>query len=236
MTDLERLYELQLADSALDQMAYRRAHIEERLAFNAARAATGALRTALAANVARRDVLEQQYAALEAAGLQIDTKVARLEGQMRNVVVTREAEAIQREIALLKSKRDESDETGLLLLDESESLSTRADGLTQEIAAAEAAEAGAAAVLAVADAALDAEVSTTIARRAELVAGLPADLVREYESRRPAFKGVAVARLQGTRCTGCNLDVSRLEIEGLRAVPAGELPECPSCARIIVGA
>ena len=48
MTDLDRLYELQLADSALDQMAYRRAHIEERLAFNAARAATGALRTALA--------------------------------------------------------------------------------------------------------------------------------------------------------------------------------------------
>ncbi|MEI7993068.1 MAG: hypothetical protein WCH93_11665, partial [Actinomycetota bacterium] len=80
MTDLEHLYELQLADSSLDQMAYRRAHIEERLAFNAARTATGVARSALAANVARQDVLEQQYAALEAAGLQIDTKVARLEG------------------------------------------------------------------------------------------------------------------------------------------------------------
>ena len=236
MTDLDRLHELQLADSALDQMAYRRAHIEERLAFNAARTATGAGRSALAANVARRGVLEQQYAALEAAGLQIDTKVARLEGQMRNVVVTREAEAIQREIALLKSKRNEGDETGLLLLDQSEALSTEAVVLAERIAAAEAAEAGAAAVLAVADAALDAEASATVVRRAELAAGLPADLVKEYESRRPAFKGVAVARLQGTRCTGCNLDVSRLEIEGLRAVPAGELPECPSCARIIVGA
>lgn len=234
MSDLERLHELQLTDSALDHMAYRRSHLEERVAFNTAQAHTQGARKALAANVARRAELDRQYAALEVSGREIDTKVTRLEGQMRNVVVTREAEAIQREIATLKSERDAADEQGLVLLDESETLSAAAVQIEVDITAVEAAEGSAAAVLAVADAALDAEAAGLGERRRELAAGLPEALVSLYESRRPAFKGVAVAKLQGTRCTGCHLDLSRVEIEALWAVPHDELPECPQCARILV--
>lgn len=234
MSDLERLHELQLADSALDHMAYRRAHLEERVAFNAAHERTLADRKALAANVARRDDLDRQYAALEATGREIDAKVTRLEGQMRNVVVTREAEAIQREIATLRAERDAADEQGLVLLDESESLSADAAKLGERIVEAEAAEAASAAQLAVADAVLDAEAAELSERRTQLAGGLPEALVSLYETRRPSFKGVAVAKLQGTRCTGCHLDLSRVEIEALRAVPADELPECPQCARILV--
>lgn len=234
MSDLERLHELQLADSALDHMAYRRAHLEERVAFTAAHERTLADRKALAANVARRDDLDRQYAALEATGREIDAKVTRLEGQMRNVVVTREAEAIQREIATLRAERDAADEQGLVLLDESESLSADASKLGERIAEAEAAEAASAAQLAVADAVLDAEAAELSERRTQLAGSLPEALVSLYETRRPSFKGVAVAKLQGTRCTGCHLDLSRVEIEALRAVPADELPECPQCARILV--
>lgn len=234
MSDLERLHELQLADSALDQMAYRRAHLEERVAFTAAHERTLADRKALAANVARRDDLDRQYAALEATGREIDAKVTRLEGQMRNVVVTREAEAIQREIATLRAERDAADEQGLVLLDESESLSADASKLGERIAEAEAAEAASAAQLAVADAVLDAEAAELSERRTQLAGSLPEALVSLYETRRPSFKGVAVAKLQGTRCTGCHLDLSRVEIEALRAVPTDELPECPQCARILV--
>ena len=234
MSDLERLLELQLADSALDQMAYRRAHLEERLAFNAARERVQAERRALGANVARRGELEQQYASLEASGTEIDVKVRRLDGQMRNVVVTREAEAIQREIATLRARRDAGDEQGLLLLGESEGLSADAARLEDAISVAETAEAAAASLLAVADALLDAETSMVTSRRSELTASLPEALAGLYAARRPTFKGVAVAKLQGTRCTGCHLDLSRLEIEALRAVPQDELPECPQCARILV--
>lgn len=234
MSDLERLHELQLADSALDHMAYRRAHLEERVAFTAAHERTLADRKALAANVARRDDLDRQYATLEATGREIDAKVTRLEGQMRNVVVTREAEAIQREIATLRAERDAADEQGLVLLDESESLSADAAKLGERIAEAEAAEAASAAQLAVADAVLDAEAAELSERRTQLAGSLPEALVSLYETRRPSFKGVAVAKLQGTRCTGCHLDLSRVEIEALRAVPTDELPECPQCARILV--
>ena len=68
MSDLERLHDLQLVDSALDHMAYRRAHLDERVAFNAAHQQTEALRGTLAANVARRAELDRLYAAIEAKG------------------------------------------------------------------------------------------------------------------------------------------------------------------------
>jgi hypothetical protein len=234
MSDLERLHELQLTDSALDHMAYRRAHLDERIAFDKAHRGTETLRSTLTANVARRAELDRLYAAIEAAGREIDSKAARLEGQMRNVVVTREAEAIQREIGLLHAKREAGDEEGLVLLDESETLSAAAADLEVGIEAAAGVEASAAVTLAAADAVLDGEVVELTARRKELASGLPAGLLAEYEARRPRFKGQAVAKLQGTRCSGCHLDLSRVEIEALRAVPDSEFPECPQCARIIV--
>lgn len=233
-TDLERLHQLQTIDSSLDQSAYRRAHLDERSAHRAAHAATTAARQSLESNEARRRTIDTEYGAIEEAGRQLDAKIARLEGQMRNVVVTREAEAIQREIATLRSERDAGDEQGLVLLDESESLAALVPAIEAEIAALAAAEQVAAAALSAAEAALDAQVAAFRSERELVVSSLPADLLTRYEQMRPSFKGVAVARLQGTRCTGCHLDLSRVEIEALRAVPQGEVPECPQCARILV--
>lgn len=234
MSDLERLVELQEIDSALDHSAYRRAHLAERIRHRELSAATAAARTALARNLERRAALDSEYSALEAHGREIDTKITRLEGQLRNVIVTREAEAIQREIGLLRSERDADDERGLLILEENEALAAAAAALQGEIDTASTAESDAVTALAVADAVLDQEVAELASRRSALAAEVPGTLLAEYDSRRPAFAGVAVARLQGTRCNGCHLDLSRVEIEALRAVPSDTLPECPQCARILV--
>jgi predicted nucleic acid-binding Zn-ribbon protein len=233
MSDLERLHQLQLVDSSLDQLAYRRNHLYERKQFDASRAGSAAARAALDANVARRAELDAEYARMEASGREIDKKVTRLEGQMRNVVVTREAEAIQREIATLRAERDRGDEAGLGLLDESETLSAAVPSLEATIASCAETEAACAATLRSTEEELDAQVQALRAERDQHATALPAALVARYEQLRPTFKGVAVARLQGTRCTGCHLDLSRVEIEAVRAVPAGEIPECPQCARLL---
>lgn len=231
---LERLLELQVVDSSLDQGAYKRSHLDERQAFGAARAATVAARGQLQANADRRAAIDAEYSALEAHARDLDSKAARLEGQMRNVVVTREAEAIQRELATLRAERDEGDERGLGLLDEAEALLGAVDALQGVISACEEVERAAAQALADAEAALDAHVQALRGQRAELVASLPAELLGRYEEMRPSFRGIAVAALQGSRCTGCHLDLSRVELEAVRAVPSDDIPECPQCARILV--
>lgn len=233
-SELERLLQLQTVDSSLDQAAYRKAHLDERASFNAAKAAADDARRILQANESRRTAIDLEYASLENAGKQIDTKVSRLEGQMRNVVVTREAEAIQREIATLRAERDHSDEQGLVLLDESESLLAAMPEVQARIDTAAAAEDAARAVLVAAEATLEEQTAALRTERAGLVEVLPGELLARYERMRPSFKGVAVAKLQGSRCTGCHLDLSRVEIEAVRAVPADEIPECPQCARILV--
>lgn len=233
MGDIEHLHDLQVIDTAIDQLTHRRAHLPARTAHVAARAECDAIRSRLAQNVKRRSEVDAQYAALEKAGAEIDTKVARLEGQLRTVVVTREAEAIQREIALLRSERDAGDEAGLALLEEVESLAAAAAVLQTDLDAAVAAEQAAAGVLAVDDQALDDERESLVRQRNETASALPPTLLAEYEAMRPAFNGVAVARLNGSQCTGCHIVLSRTEFEAVRAVPADERVECPHCARLL---
>jgi predicted nucleic acid-binding Zn-ribbon protein len=45
---------------------------------------------------------------------------------------------------------------------------------------------------------------------------------------------VAVAKLDGSRCSGCHLDLSRSELDAVKHVGAGEFADCPQCGRLLV--
>ena len=233
MGDVERLYELQVLDTAIDQLGHRRVQLPSRAALASARAESSALEVQRSDNRRRRDAIEQEYAAIERTGTDIDAKVDRLQRQLRNVVVTREAEAIQREIATLRAERDERDEHGLALLDEAEQLVTADAGLADRLEAARAIEESARTALAADDLVLDTEKAALQDQRDAIIKNLQPTLVAEYQRLRPSFNGVAVARLEGTQCTGCHLVLSRVEIEAVRAVPEDGRAECPQCARLL---
>jgi hypothetical protein len=59
-------------------------------------------------------------------------------------------------------------------------------------------------------------------------------MLAEYDRLRPAFDGVAVARLLGATCTGCNLSLAAAELDRARRAPADEVVLCPDCGRILV--
>ena len=46
--------------------------------------------------------------------------------------------------------------------------------------------------------------------------------------------GIAVATLDGPRCTGCNLELPTLELERVRAERPDVIIECEQCGRILV--
>ncbi|MFT3854935.1 MAG: C4-type zinc ribbon domain-containing protein [Ilumatobacteraceae bacterium] len=54
-----------------------------------------------------------------------------------------------------------------------------------------------------------------------------------YDRARRQFDGVAVAHLDGVRCSGCHLDLARADLDALRALPPGEVGECPQCGRFL---
>jgi hypothetical protein len=214
---------------------YQRAHLPERAAVAEARAALAATDAALASNDQAQQRLMARFAELERATNDLDARKARLEAQLRTIVVPREAETLQRQIAGLVAEHGVADEEGIGVLDEMEALAAAADDLGATRAAQREALDAATSMLAAAEADVDARLEEARGERGEAVGLVPAALVARYESMRPSFAGVAVARLEGSMCTGCHLTLSRVEFEAVRADLEGGRPaECPQCARLLV--
>ncbi len=81
---------------------------------------------------------------------------------------------------------------------------------------------------------LEGEIAVLEGRREAAVAAAPPALVSHYEALRRTHKGTGVARLVGAQCTGCHLELSRAEAEQVRHVPDDQLPDCPSCGRVLL--
>jgi len=69
---------------------------------------------------------------------------------------------------------------------------------------------------------------------AALVPRIDSAAIARYDRLRARLGGVAVARLDGSRCGGCHLDLSTSELEEVRAVGPGVLADCPQCGRMLV--
>lgn len=228
------LLALQLLDSQLDALEGRRKRLPERAALDGARAAH-------AAHAAERSRLEaivaDATAAIERAehdGGELDTKQRRLEAQLKTVIAPREAEALMSEIAQLRAKHGELDDVELEAMErQGEAESALAALAEAEPPLLDAVAAGQA-PLAAAEADIAAEVADVSTRRDTAAAALATDELSMYTSMRARYGGVAIAQLERRTCTGCHVDLSPMEHDRVKAAPAGELPECPNCSRLLV--
>ncbi len=228
------LLELQRIDTTVDQLTYRRAHLPER---EEATATADALRDAdrrRAAAVQRNDELERAVTVLEQEGARSQQQRERLNAQLRTVTAQREVDALMHELEALSQQRDERDDRELAHLEEQAALQTELTALDDNRPALSDGAEQAAAALGVAEGIIEADLVGLAAARAELVTRLDPGAVERYERLRARFGGVAVARLEASRCSGCHLDLSRAELDAVRATPPGEFADCPQCGRLLV--
>lgn len=234
MTEREHLIALQEIDTAIDQLRNRIDRLPERVALDEATAALTELRSARDTADRERVEAEDAMTRIEADSAEIDAHRSRLQAQMKTIISPREAEALQKEMDVLAARRDELDDRGLEFLE-------AIGGAEERSAAATAAEPDLQAAVDAATSALDvvvgdlqAEIAGLTARRDTTAAETPAATVSRYEAMRRTHGGLAVARLVGAQCTGCHLELSRAEAETVRHVPVDELPDCPSCGRVLL--
>ena len=230
----DALLELQRLDSALDQIGHRRSRLPELAARNDAAAALAAQRGALADAEQRGAAAEATIERIEHDAADLTAKRTRLEAQMKTVIAPREAEALMHEIATLNTRRSELDDVELEALDLQADAEAQAAAIAAQLPAVDAALDAAQAAFDAASAELDREQQDDASARAEVAQQLTADEIATYERARAQFGGVAVAKLDGSRCDGCHLDISRGELDAIRDLPAGELGECPQCGRFLV--
>jgi predicted nucleic acid-binding Zn-ribbon protein len=70
--------------------------------------------------------------------------------------------------------------------------------------------------------------------RADVVAGVGEDLVALYERIRGNSGGLGAAALRQRRCGGCQLELTNVDMNRLKAAPADEVLRCEECGRILV--
>ena len=232
--NVSALLELQLADTSIDQLKFRLAHLGE-----SADAAVAA--AALAAWQRRDDTLRRQLvdlegriAASEKQSAVLSAQRSRLEMQLKTVVAPREAEALMHEIGTLTAQRSLLDDGELEAMDAM--AAAEAELELQHVAhgAIHAASVQAAETEAAATAAGLAQLGQETAHRDQLRSRLDPGMRDRYDSLRVQFGGVGIAKLNGLRCEGCHLDLSRGEVDALKRNEGEEIPECPNCGRLLV--
>jgi len=231
---LKGLLEVQTEDSEMKRLTQRRDSLPEARRLAEVNSQLEELDADL--EIARKQVEEitREQNRLEGEMEILTQKIGREEGRLFSGGVSnpKELSALQEEVASLKRRsgtledellevmvhRDSSNETIQSIEAERSATARTSEELTAQVAE------------------LTSDVETALAehsaRRAEVAAGVPAELLKLYEGLRDSKQGIGVAALVGDTCQGCHTALPAREVERLR-VEKG-LQRCDNCRRILV--
>lgn len=229
------LLDLQAADTALAQLAHKRATLPEA--------------AALAERGQRRTEVHNDAVDAEMAVADVDAEQRKLENEVEVVrqrasrdqqrlqaggVPAKELESLQHEVASLARRQSALEDDLLEVMERHEEADARLAQLGADRAAldAEIVELEQARDGAYAD--IDAAAAERTSERAAIAAELPADLLALYERAREHGGGIGAAMLKQRRCEGCHIELSGAELTAVRAAEPDEVVRCEECRRILV--
>jgi predicted nucleic acid-binding Zn-ribbon protein len=221
-------------DAELSRLAHRSAHLPEQQDFEriqadhlAASDRLGGVRIAVEDLDAQVSRFESE---IDAVRQREDRDRSLLDSGLTNA---KQVADLQHELETLQ-RRQSSLEDSLLEVME------RREELQQQQAAELAAVDGLQVEMTAAQQALDrvlAEIDETrnqrSARRDELIATLPSELIALYERQRAAG-GTGAGQLHGGRCGACRIEIDRGELSRIAAAADDEVLRCPECSAILL--
>ena len=230
------LLAVQDADTEIGQLRYALDHHELLESVRSGEAVRAALAEELAAVQRRRIPVAEEQERLEREIDQASTKITRLDASLYDgsIVGHKELEAVQHEIAFLKSRVSQFEDADLEQMELAEPIDAEFDALGARVQAAETGIATAAAAWEPKREEIAAHLAEMVTRRDVDAAVVPDDLLKLYEGLRRKLGGIGAARLENGRCMGCHLAIPAGELIELRALPDDAVVHCPECNRILV--
>lgn len=232
--DLLQLLELQAEDSAIARLNERRASLPEAARLTEVQAQLEELASDLAIASKRNEEVNREHSRFEGEIELVEQKIKKEEERMFSGTVTnpKELGALQAEVASLKRKQSSLEDELLEVMEQREESSDTVVSLTaQKDAASKEADTLTATVEQLTSD-IDAELAVHTAKRGEVAAVVPADLLKLYETIRAAKNGVGAAALEGGTCQGCHTRLPQSELERIKS--EGGLQRCENCRRILV--
>ena len=234
--DLEHLLAVQDLDISIMQLQHRRDALVESSGLAAVEAQLAALEVERADAEARRSVLAATQKDLEEQIGGISERLSVVEKRMYAATGSsaRDLQAMNDEVRHLTERRAELEELELVAMLEQDPIDAELAALDERSVPLETQAAELRVAVAASEVEIDAALAEAAGVRSVEAALLPAPLRDRYETLRARLKGTGAARLLGTHCAGCHLELSSGEVEQIRALPPGEVATCEQCGRILV--
>jgi uncharacterized protein len=234
--DLEHLLAVQDLDTSITQLEHRRAALVETTGLAAVQVQLAALETERVDAAERRGVLTATQKDLEQQIAVINERRDVIEKRMyaSTSSSSRDLQAMNDEVRHLTERRAEIEELELVAMLEQDPIDAELAALRERAAPLEEQAAALRQEVADGEVEIDAALAEAVTARATEAARLPTALSDRYETLRSRLKGTGAARLIGTHCAGCHLELSSGEVEKIRGLPPGEVATCEQCGRILV--
>lgn len=233
-SQLQRLLELQAEDSSIRRLRDQRASLPEAARLAEINETLAELDSDIAIAQKQYDEAAREQERLEGEMGILDQKIEREEGRLfaGSVSNPKELSALQAEVAMLKRKRSELEDSVLEVMVNRDQMKETLNSLTAERSQAALEAADLSQQVARLSKGIDAELETHETGRAEAAGSLPPDLLELYEKLRDTKHGVGAAALVNGTCEGCHTQLPSKEVERLRAERG--LQRCDNCRRILV--
>lgn len=233
---LRHLLDVQDLDTQGDQLRHRRETHPLRAELAGVRARREELESGLGEERERLGALEARQNEMEAEVTGARTRLEGIEKRMYSgeVGASRDLQAMAEEVDGLKGRIRRLEDVILEVMEEREPVEALVGQLGAELAAVTDRQAHVESDLVAAEHELAGEEAEHVARRAELAATVPPDLLERYERLRQRLGGIGVARLVSGSCGGCHLTLPATELDRLRKAPPDAVITCEQCGRILV--
>ncbi|MDE3206251.1 MAG: hypothetical protein KGQ66_18740 [Acidobacteriota bacterium] len=234
--ELQGLLAVQDLDIGLDQLRHRRDHLPERTEMEVVDRTVSELEAELVGLNEERERLGRQQAAAETELAATESRVAAIDRRLYggDVAAARDLQAMTAEVAHLKERASDLEDTVLAVMGEIEPLDERAGELRRRLDELVSRRAVLVESLARSVASLDADAAERVAQRQAAAAAVDESLLATYEKLRSRLGGIGVARLVGNHCDGCHLTLSAVELDQVRHLGEGQIYTCEQCSRILV--
>jgi uncharacterized protein len=146
----------------------------------------------------------------------------------------KELQSLQHEIETLERRISDLEDTELEVMERLETAQTQLDQLKTSISGYDEALGSLEQRRDAAMVEIDGEVQQAEAERAQIVSGIPGDLLKLYERLRASHGGVGAAALVQRRCQGCRLELNAADLREIATAPDDEVVRCEECQRILV--
>lgn len=233
-TDLQRLLDLQAEDSAIKRLEERRSSLPEAARLKEMKAQLDELTSDVALAEARSKEIHRDFDRLEGEIEIGDGKIAKEEQRLFSGAVSnpKELGALQAEVEMLKRKKSDLEDRLLEVMEQREQAMSTLERLRSEQTETSSESDRLAKEVETITHDIDAQLASHNAKRAEISAEIPDDILKLYDDTRASKGGIGAAALEGGTCQGCHTQLANKEIERLKT--EGGLQRCDNCRRILV--